>query len=142
VTLAKLFISGCSSISRAIADSKPLTAISQFAKVELFKPTTAHAARSSFYLVAKEIDVQSPLVGAALAEWKSQWYAATFGGPEGTGEKCEPEESIVLSVLKTFGPKLIEMGVPLWRIQADALAQTTYAGDVGGPSLSFGKKEA
>lgn len=124
------------------ADPETFAAFSKFAKVDLFKPTTAHATRSSFYLVAKDVDVESHLATVGVAEWKSQWYAATFGGPEGTGEKTEPEEMAVLEVLNTFGQKLIQMGMPVWRIQADALSKTAYAGDVGRSSVAARKNEA
>lgn len=53
----------------------------------------------------------------------------------------EPEESFVLEVLKTFGQKLLEMGAPIWRIQADALSKTAYAGDVDATPTVAEKRE-
>ncbi|KAG0649712.1 hypothetical protein D0Z07_3592 [Hyphodiscus hymeniophilus] len=114
---------------------------SKFATLHLFKPKSAHATRSSFYLVARNVDVESPLAAAAVAEWKNKWYNATFGGPVGTGgDVPEPEDTVVLGILRTFGERLIQMGIPLWKIQADALAKSVYAGDV--PSAPGRKKES
>lgn len=81
-------------------------------------------------MIAKGVDVKSPQAQAAIAEWMETWYEATFGREDGSGaKKPEPEERHVLKVLQNFGPKLIELGRPLWKIQADALAKTSYAGD-------------
>ena len=131
-----------SQIQRAIANHETVAAISKFATVELFKPKSAHATRSSFYLVARDIDVESCSAAAAVAEWKSKWYNATFEIPEATGEKAAGvEDTIVLDILKTYGQELIQMGRPLWRTQADALAKTAYAGDVDDAAMAAGKKE-
>ncbi len=46
----------------------------------------------------------------------------------------------VLTVLEKFGEKLIEMGVPIWKLQADALSKTSYAGDADGASSAAGKE--
>ena len=118
----------------------PLSAaISKFAKVQLFKPKTAHATRSSFYLVAKDVDTKSPYAVAAMMEWKSEWFAATFGGLEGAGEKAkEPTDTYVMEILRMFGPEIIEMGTPIWKIQADALATSPYAGDDEGSTEAKG----
>ena len=135
----------CPNYSRllTIADQKNRIAISKFASVELFKPKTAHAARSSFYVIAKNVDIESSSAAAAMAEWRYKWFMATFGRQEGAGvKKIEPDEMLVLGILKTFGQKLVQMGKPIWRIQADALARTAYAGDVDNASEAARKKEA
>lgn len=81
-------------------------------------------------MIAQDVDVKSLAARAAVTEWKETWYQATFGGEYGTGVKQpEPEEGYVMKVLQDFGPRLIELGRPLWKIQAEALAKTCYAGD-------------
>lgn len=52
----------------------------------------------------------------------------------------EPTEECVLQVLKDFGYQLTKMGAPVWKIQADALSKTAYAGDVGKPSVAYLKE--
>ncbi|RDL42108.1 S-adenosyl-L-methionine-dependent methyltransferase [Venustampulla echinocandica] len=114
-------------------DAWPSTQIlyvfSKFAKVEVFKPVKKHGTRSSFYMIAKDVQADSEAALTAIEDWKQDWWKATFGGPGGTGEVAEDTpESEVLKVLEEFGPRLIEMGQPLWKIQADALSKTDYAG--------------
>jgi hypothetical protein len=93
-----------------------------FANIKLFKPYKKHAVRSTFYLVAKNVQPEADSAKAALEEWKKSWSRATFGGDEGTGEK-DPEMDVegVRKILDDFGPKLIELATPVWKIQASAL---------------------
>ncbi len=80
-------------------------------------------------MIATNIKPQSLEAITAVQEWKDTWWNATFGGPSGTGQKpAEPSEKFVNGVLKEFGPRLILHGRDIWRIQADALSKTDYAG--------------
>ncbi|KAK6595097.1 hypothetical protein H4I95_10455 [Botrytis cinerea] len=106
-----------------------LYTFSKFAKVEVFKPVKKHAARSSFYMIAKDIKVNHPETIKAIDEWKEDWYYATFGGPDNMGlAKEEPTNEIVQELLTEFGPTLIKLGHEAWMIQANALSHTSYAG--------------
>jgi hypothetical protein len=98
-----------------------------FANIQLFKPYKKHAVRSTFYLVAKNVQPEAESAIAALEEWKKSWSRATFGGDEGTGEK-DPEMDVeaVKKVLDEFGPKLIELAIPVWKIQAGALERQDF----------------
>jgi 23S rRNA U2552 (ribose-2'-O)-methylase RlmE/FtsJ len=107
-----------------------LYAFSKFANVRAFKPHKKHATRSSFYMIATNVRPDSEPARAAVEEWKAAWWKATFGGEAGTGEmKDDSPESVVLDMLEDFGEKLMEMGRSVWKIQADALSKTDYAGD-------------
>lgn len=99
-----------------------------FADIRLFKPFRKHAVRSTFYLVAKNIQSEAESAKAALVEWKECWSRATFGGDEGLGEK-EPQvdAETVKDVLDEFGPQLIELATPVWKIQAGALKKEDYS---------------
>lgn len=68
--------------------------------------------RSSFYLVAK--DVQPLMTSAISADetCKRAWSSAPFGS---CCEKAPSEYGIEL-ILKEFGDKFIELGKPVWRI--------------------------
>jgi hypothetical protein len=50
-----------------------LYSFSKFSKVQVFKPVKKHNTRSSFYMVAKAVNVESPAASTAVAEWKTQW---------------------------------------------------------------------
>jgi 23S rRNA U2552 (ribose-2'-O)-methylase RlmE/FtsJ len=107
-----------------------LHTFSKFAEVDSFKPARKHGTRSSFYMVAKNVQPQSTAALSAIKDWKDSWWQATFGGEEGTGERKEdPPESVVRQMLEEYGERLIEMGRPIWGIQADNLSRTDYAGD-------------
>jgi hypothetical protein len=100
---------------------------SSFANIQLFKPQKKHAIRSTFYLVAKNIQPEVESAKAALEEWKKSWSRATFGGNGGTGEEDpEMDADTVKEVLDNFGPKLIELATPLWKIQAHALKRQDF----------------
>jgi len=98
-----------------------------FSNIQLFKPRKKHAVRSTFYLVAKNVQPDVDSAKAALEDWKKSWSRATFGGPEGTGER-EPEIDVqeVTKVLDEFGPKLIKLATLAWKIQAGALERQNF----------------
>ncbi|KAE9967586.1 hypothetical protein EG327_011384 [Venturia inaequalis] len=98
-----------------------------FAEIQLFKPAKKHAVRSTFYLVAKNVQPESETAKAALKEWKQSWIRSTFGGESGTGEK-DPETGVedVQKVLDEFGTKLIELATHVWKTQADALVKQDF----------------
>lgn len=93
-----------------------------FSHIRVFKPYKYHAVRATFYLVAKNVQPEAESAKTALEEWKKTWYRATFGGDEGTGE-AEPEIDVesANAVLEEFGPRIIQLATPVWKIQADAL---------------------
>jgi 23S rRNA U2552 (ribose-2'-O)-methylase RlmE/FtsJ len=111
-----------------------LYTFSRFAEVNAFKPARKHGSRSSFYMIAKNVQPQHVAAVSAIKEWKDSWWQATFGGEEGTGERKEDlPESLVRRILEDYGERLIEMGRPIWRIQADNLSRPDYAGDRSAP---------
>jgi 23S rRNA U2552 (ribose-2'-O)-methylase RlmE/FtsJ len=113
-----------------------LYTFSKFAEVTAFKPARKHGSRSSFYMVAKNVQPYHTAALSAIDDWKDSWWMATFGGEEGTGKvKEDPPESLVRRMLEEFGDRLIEMGRPIWRIQADNLSRTEYAGDGSAPTF-------
>jgi hypothetical protein len=100
---------------------------SQFSSIRLFKPERKHAIRSSFYLIAKNIQPQSDGAKEAVGAWKRAWWRATFGGRNGTGqEKAVPNVGCVHAVLNGFGKELIGLGRSVWEIQANALSKMEF----------------
>lgn len=112
----------------------------KFATVELFKPKRAHAIRSSFYMVAKDVKPHSAEAKIALEKYKSLWHNATFGHGVGVGKSAKDDGDIVdfPAVLEDFGPTLAELGRGIWTIQADALEKAPFMRNK--PSPKYGNK--
>lgn len=99
-----------------------LKSFCSFAKVTLFKPESAHRQRSTFYLVAKDVQSTSTEAGTFTNSWRQVWTAATFGGEEGIGsDPAMPDDADVDALLHRFGPGLIHLARRTWSIQAEAL---------------------
>ncbi|TID21551.1 S-adenosyl-L-methionine-dependent methyltransferase-like [Venturia nashicola] len=93
-----------------------------FSEIQLFKPIKHHEIRSSFYLIAKKVQPHADTAQAALKEWREDWYRSTFGGEKDKNVDMER----IQYVLDTFGGRLIELGEPIWKHQADALAEKAF----------------
>ncbi|KAK2002782.1 hypothetical protein LX36DRAFT_567487 [Colletotrichum falcatum] len=104
-----------------------LREFSRFSHVRLFKPGRAHAKRSSFYMIARNVRSQSAEALAAIGSWKEVWRAATFDvleeKPPGHWRAEGPDPH---DVIGDFGDELVRLGTQVWKIQADALEQSTF----------------
>ncbi|OQE07226.1 hypothetical protein PENVUL_c014G08193 [Penicillium vulpinum] len=89
-------------------------------------PKKGHAKRSSFYMVATDIQSQTPEAIEAIKRWKRIWRAATFDSDEDYGKVILDEDSSIETLLEDFGPELVKLGKAIWKIQADALAQAPF----------------
>lgn len=92
-----------------------------FSLVRLFKPTTAHAKKSLFYMVATDVQSQCPEAVQAIENWKKVWRVATFGTDEECREALSDGALDVDHVLKEFGTTLVSLGRNIWKVQADAM---------------------
>jgi len=98
---------------------------SQFADINLFKPKSTHATRSSFYLIATRVrpDRAAPWV----SHLRHCWARMTFGGEEGRGVPLDGAEDLeVDDVLRAFGARLISLGREIWETQRDALNSSKW----------------
>jgi hypothetical protein len=96
---------------------------SKFSSVKLFKPARHHAKRSSFYMIATNIQSQHYEAIRAVEVWKRQWKVATFGTDAEYGEvACLNAEE----VLEEFGTELVRLGRDVWGIQAKALGKAPF----------------
>lgn len=95
---------------------------SKFASVRLFKPTRIHSIRSSFYMIATEVNPAHDSAKAAVEKWKSEWRDVTFHG----AQKGRPSPDRIQHVLDEFGETLIRIGEPIWKVQRDGLANTSF----------------
>ena len=105
-----------------------LRSFNNFSLVFLFKPVQKHAQRSSFYLVAKDVQPESRSAKETVKEWKKIWYMTTFGSDTGGGSVQEDlgSEEVVAAFLQDFGPRLVELGDKIWKTQARALEMAPY----------------
>lgn len=103
-----------------------------FASIQLFKPKKKHSIKSSFYLIANNVNPSHPMAISAVAGWKNDWRRATFAYDRDTTVDVETtpsrntntsEES---NMLTEFGSTLINLGEPIWAIQRDALKSAPF----------------
>ncbi|KAF2501301.1 hypothetical protein BU16DRAFT_546594 [Lophium mytilinum] len=99
---------------------------SKFSSIKLFKPAKHHAKRSSFYMIATNIQGQHCEAGLAVERWKRQWKAATFGTDEEHKEELQAACLNAEDILREFGSELMSLGREVWRIQAGALEKAPF----------------
>ncbi|KAF1815408.1 hypothetical protein P152DRAFT_511563 [Eremomyces bilateralis CBS 781.70] len=98
---------------------------SKFSSLKLFKPAPQHAKRSSFYMIATNVQSQHGEAVRAVERWKREWKVATFG----TDEEYEALRAPGLGaeeVLGGFGSELVRLGREVWGIQARALEKAPF----------------
>ena len=106
----------------------------KISRLQLFKPVKGHAKKSSFYLVAKDMQPGRVVARAAVSTWKQIWKDATFpstAAPTGGGNDAQDEAEALLKqaerekdsheLIDSFGKRLIELAEPLWETQKNAL---------------------
>jgi len=101
-----------------------LRAFNSFAEVSTFKPSKAHAIRSSFYMVAKNIRSESEEAKKAVDLFRRLWYRGTFG-PSGPIEDDFPVPTAD-EIIADFGERLRELGRGVWEIQKVALEKAPF----------------
>ncbi|OAR01487.1 hypothetical protein LLEC1_03095 [Akanthomyces lecanii] len=113
----------------------------EFSSVKLFKPTKAHTRKSSFYMVASNVQSQQPAALEAIEQWKRKWRVATFGTNEEALELLRDDLKGVEVLLETFGADLVRMGKDVWQTQADALAKTSFIRNSAGTTATAGPSQ-
>mgnify|MGYP001057099556 CR=1 FL=1 len=106
-----------------------LEAFDQFAQISLFKPTISHRNRSSFYLVAKDIEPTHWRAGKLLQRLRRDWLVHTarkFDLEMPEDEEDAGQESME-DIMESFGRKLITLAEPLWEIQIEAMQKMFLA---------------
>lgn len=104
-----------------------LQRFSRFATVRLFKPRAGHEKRSSFYLIAKDVQSDHEEAARAVEEWKRGWNVATFAASDKEfGEAVRHGEPSVEEVLEDYGTQLVDLGREVWGVQAKALAKAPF----------------
>ncbi|KAG9515741.1 NAD(P)-binding protein, partial [Aureobasidium melanogenum] len=109
----------------------------QFSHIHIVKPTRSHATRSSFYLVAKNIQHQNPACVKAMELFKLIWERATLKDETAASallykDLCLVEKSLQPEI-EEFGQRFIELVRHTWKIQANALEKAPFT---KGPAAS------
>jgi hypothetical protein len=98
-------------------------------ELQACKPLTMHRSRGSFYAVALGVGLGK--AGCALPSFvqafQKLWVELTFGGEDGRGRWMTDEDLDFLiseeELTLSFADRLIQLGRPVWFIQAQALAK-------------------
>ena len=119
--------------SAAYEAIKILHLFDNIADLQLFKSTSSHMKKASFYLIAKNVQSDRGEAVAAVNEWKRLWKELTFPTLDENGQAKPPKVANeseragqVSDLLETFGERIIELGEPLWQIQKEALATARW----------------
>jgi hypothetical protein len=72
------------------------------------------------------VDTQSEEMQSAVVKWKKQWEDATFQSDEALSSCLRATEDQARKMLAEFGPQLIDLATPLWKIQADVLRASPF----------------
>ncbi|XXH01841.1 hypothetical protein Hte_008203 [Hypoxylon texense] len=103
-----------------------LRTFSKFSSVRSFKPERGHRLRSSFYMVATNVQSQHPDAIQAIKAWKAAWKVATFGTDGDYEHSARIDGGDAEEMLAEFGADLVNMGRQAWRVQADALLKAPF----------------
>lgn len=107
-----------------------LHAFNKFSDIQLYKHPKCHAITSSFYLVAKNIDLNHEAAIISLYYWKDLWRYLTFKEfediPSPRSSLYRDEDAFVREVLNDFGPQFLKFAGPVWKTQADALRRSSF----------------
>ncbi|KAJ5761171.1 hypothetical protein N7520_008327 [Penicillium odoratum] len=104
-----------------------LNAFNQFSEIELYKHPKCHAIKSSFYLVARNIDLEHPAAKESVSYWRSLWRYLTFKDipvPEST--LYGSDDAFVQKLIEEFGPYYRKIARPVWKCQAKALRKQSF----------------
>jgi 23S rRNA U2552 (ribose-2'-O)-methylase RlmE/FtsJ len=99
---------------------------SKFSKVRLFKPEMEHQHRSSFYMIATDIQSQSEVAKDAVKQWKAEWKTATFGTDDEYSKECQDNALDVNKVLEEFGESWIDLCREVWVLQIKGLEKKSF----------------
>lgn len=101
---------------------------SKISHVRLFKARCYVAERPSFYLIATNVQSQSPLAMGLMERCKTQWRTAALGSDDecktAFGRYDGTEEA---RLVEDFGPELVVLGRDVWSTQARALTMARLA---------------
>lgn len=99
---------------------------SKFSEVRLFKPEVEHQHRSSFYMIATNIQSQSEAAQNVVKQWTTEWKTATFGTDDEYTKECRDNALDADEVLKEFGQSWVDMCREVWARQIKGLERKSF----------------
>ncbi|KAF4997026.1 hypothetical protein FGRMN_4166 [Fusarium graminum] len=99
---------------------------SKMSRVQLFKHPRSHKMRSSFYLVAKNIQADGVFAKQMVSMWKQKYKIATFGTDEEYAKMHQVSGQTAQMELEKFGKEYVALGKKIWRTQADGLENASF----------------
>lgn len=107
-----------------------LEAFSHFSQISLFKPTVSHKNRSSFYLVAKNLDPKNERAYHLLQDLRRTWrmYTVQNFGVDITEDDIGGDQKSLEHIMESFGETLISLAEPIWELQTTAMREMFLQG--------------
>ncbi|KAJ5959466.1 uncharacterized protein N7479_006616 [Penicillium vulpinum] len=106
--------------------AKLVWTFAKFSSVKLVKPERGHAKRSSFYMIASQVQSQHTEALQSVIKWKDIWQAATLGSEDDLHQLIWNEGPSAEDFIANFGDDLVRLGKYVWKVQADALAKAPF----------------
>ncbi|KAJ5210978.1 hypothetical protein N7491_010793 [Penicillium cf. griseofulvum] len=107
-----------------------LHAFNQFSDIQLYKHPKAHAIKSSFYLVAKKVNLEHHAARESMKYWKNLWKYLTFKEfeevPFARSDLYRSDDAFVETIRDSFGPQFLRLAEPIWKVQAEALRNAPF----------------
>jgi hypothetical protein len=107
-----------------------LHAFNEFSNIQLYKDPNAHSIKSSFYLVAKNINLNHDAARESIVYWKALWKYLTFKEfgpiPLPLSSRYESTDAFVRKLRDEFGPQFLRIAQPIWEIQTRAVRSARF----------------
>jgi hypothetical protein len=107
-----------------------LHAFNEFSDIQLYKHPKAHAIKSSFYLVARRVNLEHHTARESMDYWESLWRYLTFKHfqevPLSRSSLYESDDVFVQNMINNLGPQFLRLAEPIWKIQAEALRNAPF----------------
>lgn len=90
-------------------------------EIEFWKPKNTWAVKSTFYLIARNVNPTTLMAQSIIKKYQALWQLATLHGV--APQKTEKEVEVIM---KAFGERLVKMSETIWKIQLDALEKSSF----------------
>ncbi|KAJ6011576.1 hypothetical protein N7451_002988 [Penicillium sp. IBT 35674x] len=101
-----------------------------FSEIQLYKHPKCHAIKSSFYLIAKNVNLGHPVAKQSASHWRNLWGYLTFKDfedvPLPDTSLHGSDDAFVRSMIDDFGPQFQRIAQPVWKCQAKALRKQSF----------------